>query len=162
MTRSTWTAAAALGLMAGAAAAQDAGTGGDQQMRDTAIQNAQTVGIPDAQHLEGAVVLQGTSSTGTPILVVVGPAGELLALANPMAPPSGAAPQAAPASDGSAAAEPAPGEPAEEGFMATQTQPMEPQMWDPAAVEGELQRLQGTGAASGTTTTTGGETTEAP
>ena len=130
----------------------------NQQVRDAAIQSAQGVGIQSAQPVEGAFVLQGISPQGGPLLMVVGPAGELLAIATPISTPTpaeedaaaagadaGATAEAGATDAGSeqAATEPAEGEPAEEGFMATQTQPASPGMWDPAAVEGALQGLGG-------------------
>lgn len=141
-----------------AQAGQDMAAAGDQQILDAAIQSAQGVGIADAQPLEGAFALQGTSPTGTPIIMVVGPAGELLAIATTLmvSPPGGAAgdvtdvePTSA-ETGAEAGTEPAAGEPAQEGFMATQTQPASPGMWDPSMVEGAM---QGLGGATGETTT---------
>ena len=151
------TGAAALALLAGPVLAQETPVD-NQQMRDAAIQSAQSVGIQSAQPVEGAFVLQGISPQGGPLLMVVGPAGELLAIATPISLPTsaeedaatagaeaGATAQAGATDAGSeqAATEPAEGEPAEEGFMATQTQPASPNMWDPAAVEGAMQGLGG-------------------
>ena len=104
--------------------------------------------MQDVAALEGAFVLQGISATGMPILMVVGPAGELLGLANPILAPSAeqtAATGTATAEEGAEA-----GEPAESGYMATQTQPASPQMWDPEAVEGALQSLGGTAGGAAT------------
>ncbi len=140
--------------------------GGDPQIRQGAIQSAQGVGVADAAEVAGAFVLQGTSPTGAPIMMVVGPAGELLALATPfmLAAPGGEAGGAAGGvtdvapTSAETGSEPQAGEAADEGFMATQTQPASPGMWDPAQVDGAMQSMGG----GGTTTTTGGETTTAP
>jgi hypothetical protein len=150
------TGAAALGLMAGAALAQevDPTAGAGQAAQDAAVQSAQAAGFADAQPLEGAFVLQGTSPTGSPILMVVGPGGELLALANMMAMPGATAPAAA-----EAGAEPEAGEAADEGFMATQTAPAEPGMWATEAIAGELERLGGSATGA---TTEGGEAAASP
>ena len=156
-----------LGFLAGPVLAQEA-SADNQQVRDAAIQSAQSVGIQSAQPVEGAFVLQGISPQGGPLLMVVGPAGELLDIATPISIPTPAEEEAAAAGAGAgaeagataqtgatdagsdqAATEPAEGEPAEEGFMATQTQPASPGMWDPAAVEGAMQGLGGA-AGSGT------------
>lgn len=83
MTRFMLTSAA-LALMNAPVLAQDAASG-DQQMRDTAIQSAQGVGLQDVRGMEGAIVLEASTSRGMPVLVVVGPAGELLGLATPVA-----------------------------------------------------------------------------
>ena len=179
MANSILTGAAALALLAVPALAQEATTGdqatgtaadqataatGDQQMaaggdpqmmRDAAIQSAEGVGITNVGDLAGAFVLQGTSPTGAPILMIVGPAGELVALATPIAGGvTGVEPTAADAGAAAGAAtgaEAEAGEPAESGFMATQTQPAGSQMWDPAAIEGAM---QGLGSGEGTTTGT--------
>ena len=166
MNASILTGVAALALLAAPALAQEAATaeqpaaggqqaaaaGDPQMMMDTAIQSAEGVGMTSVAAVEGAFVLQGLSATGEPILMAVGPAGELLGIANPLLSPSAeqtAATGTATAETGSAEA--AEGEPAEEGFMATQTQPASPQMWDPSAFEGHTQGSGGAaGAAAGT------------
>lgn len=169
MTNPILTSAAALALLAAPAFAQEATTGdqaaapaadqqmpadqqmaaGDpQMMRDSAIQSAESVGITQVGDVAGAMVLQGTSPTGLPILMVVGPAGELLALATPLA---GAVTGVEPTAAGTTGAEPQAGEPAQEGFMATQTQPASPQAWDPAMVEGAMRSLGGEAATTGET-----------
>jgi hypothetical protein len=140
MTRLMLTGAAALALSAAPALAQEAATG-DQPMRDAAIQSAQGAGMQGVSGLEGAFVLQGMSATGVPVLMVVGPAGELLALATPIVVPTAAAGAEA-AAEAAAGAEAEAGEPAEGGYMATQADPASPQMWDPAAVEGAMQSLE--------------------
>lgn len=150
MKGSIFTGAAALALLALPAVAQEAATG-DQQMRDAAIQSAQGAGIQDVAAVEGAFILQGLSSSGFPVLMIVGPSGELLGIANPMLSPTAEQTAATGAATAEAGAEPVEGEPAESGFMATQTQPASPQMWDPAMVEGAMQGLGGA---------TGGATTE--
>jgi len=148
MTRFMLTSAA-LALMNAPVLAQDAASG-DQQMRDTAIQSAQGVGLQDVRGMEGAIVLEASTSRGMPVLVVVGPAGELLGLATPVA-VLGAGPAAGTAAGAEgASAEPAAGEPAESGFMATQADPASPQMWDPAGVEGAMRSLElGLGGVAG-------------
>ena len=152
------TGAAALALLAGPALAQEA-SADNQQRLDAAIQSAQGVGIQSAQAVERAFVLEGLSPQGGPLLMVVGPAGELLAIATPIGVPTpaeeevaatgaGATAEAGTTDAGSdqAATEPAEGEPDEEGFIATQTQPASPGMWDPTAVEGAM---LGVGGAAG-------------
>jgi hypothetical protein len=149
MRSTTFIGAAALALLAVPAMAQEAATG-DQQIRDTAMQSAQGVGIQDVAAVEGALVLQGISATGLPVLMVVGPSGELLGIANPILSPTAeqtAATGTATAEEGAAPTE---GEPAESGYMATQAQPAAPQMWDPAAVESALQSPGGAAGGAGT------------
>lgn len=148
MTRFMLTSAT-LALMNAPALAQDT-TSGDQQMRDTAIQSAQGAGLRDVRGMDGAIVLEASTSGGMPVLVVVGPAGEFLGLATPIA-ALGRAPATttALATEG-ASAEPAGGEPADSGFMATQADPASPQMWDPAGVEGAMRSLElGLGGVAG-------------
>lgn len=160
------TGATALALLTAPALAQESATGAaapDQQAREMAMQSAEGVGMQNVGDVEGAFVLQGVSPTGTPIMMVVAPTGELLALAAPiggMKPPAGTDPAAAPQAGGAPASEapasgapaeaPPPGEPAQSGFMATQANPASPQMWDPATVETGMQRLElGVGGAAG-------------
>jgi hypothetical protein len=124
---------AALALSAAPAWAQDTGSGEapDQAMRDQAMQSAEGAGMQDVGDVPGAFVLQGTTAAGVPVMMIVGPTGELLALAAPVGafqPASGEAPQ--------------PGEPAESGYMATQAQPASPQVWDPALVEAAVKSLE--------------------
>jgi hypothetical protein len=151
----------ALGLLAGPALAQET-PADNQQVRDAAIQSAQAVGVQSVQPVEGALVLQGISASGGPLLMVVGPAGELLGIATPIALPTPGEADAAAADAAGTGAEagttetasdqaaaPAEGEPAEEGFMETQAQPATPGMWDPAAFEGAGQGAGG-GTGSGT------------
>ena len=81
--------------------------------------------------------------------MIVGPSGELLALAAPLPADSGAKTGSTESQDGSEAATEA-GEPAESGFMATQAQPASPQMWDPSSVEQGMRQLElGTRGAAG-------------
>jgi len=159
MRGSILTGAAALGLLAGPVLAQET-PADNQQVRDAAIQSAQGVGIQSVQAVEGAFVLEGISAQGGPLLMVVGPAGELLAIATPISVPTPGEEGAAAAGEATtgaaateagsdqAAADPAEGEAAQEGFMATQTQPATPGMWDPSAFEGAMQGAGG-GAAGG-------------
>lgn len=157
MTRSLFSGATALALLGSSALAQEAASG-DQPMRDAAIQSAEGVGIQGVSGVEGAFVLQGISPTGMPILMIVGPAGELIAIAMPLVAPAAAAggETGTGAEAAGAEAEPEAGEPAESGFMATQTQPASPQMWDPAMIESAMQSLGSEGGGAATQTPQGG------
>lgn len=144
--QTTGTADQATGAGGGAAAQAD--TGGDP--RQSATQQAEQLGMQGVREVQGAFVLEGTSPTATPIFMIVGPNGELLALAAPIA-PSGQAGTPTGATEGQATGDtPEAGEPAQSGYMATQTQPASPNMWDPAMVEGAMQRLElGAGGVAG-------------
>ena len=109
--------------------------------RQDAMQKAEQVGIQDARAVEGAFVLQGTSPTATPILLIVGPSGELLAIAAPLVAPSATQSGSASGQSGTSTT-PQAGEPAQSGYMATQTNPASPDMWDPVAVESAMRSLE--------------------
>ena len=130
-----------------------------QQLQETGSEAAKTqaekAGMRDVEEVTGTSVLKGTSGTDSVLYMIVGPAGDLLALAAPLpaSPTSseGSETQTAPSGDDSGTgAAPEAGEPAEGGFMATQAQPATPGMWYPAAVESAIRQLElGTRAAAG-------------
>lgn len=128
---------------------------------EAAKSQAEKVGMRDVEDVKGSSVLKGTSPTDTILYMIVGPSGELLALAAPLPAPSGSPAasdaQASSTSGGSSTGSqpassnaPEAGEPAESGYMATQAQPAMPNMWDPATVESGMRQLElGTRAAAG-------------
>lgn len=150
--RSSTGIAAALGL---ALAATPLWAQQPQEAGSEAAKNeAEKVGMRDVEEVTGSSVLKGTSATDSVLYMIVGPAGNLLALAAPLPAPSGSAEgsaaQAAPSGNENTGAASKAGEPAEEGFMATQAQPATPNMWDPVAVESAIRQLElGTRAAAG-------------
>lgn len=128
---------------------------------EAAKSQAEKVGMRNVEDVKGSSVLKGTSPADTVLYMIVGPAGELLALATPL-PGSSGHPAASDAqgsstgegsNSGSQAASNSAskaGEAAESGYMATQAQPAMPNMWDPAAVENGIRQLElGTRAAAG-------------
>ncbi len=128
---------------------------------EAAKSQAEKAGMRNVEDVKGSSVLKGTSATDTLIYMIVGPSGELLALAAPLPGPSGSsgASEAQAGSTGSGSGTesqstssnaPQAGEPAESGYMATQAQPAMPNMWDPATVESGMRQLElGTRAAAG-------------
>ena len=119
------------------------------QSIDTAKNQAEQSGMQGVEPVQGATILKGKASTNADVYMIVGPSGELLALAAPLPADSGAKTGSTESQDGSEAATEA-GEPAESGFMATQAQPASPQMWDPSSVEQGMRQLElGTRGAAG-------------
>ena len=76
--------------------------------------------------------------------MIVGPSGELLAVAAPLpgSADTGGNSESQAAGQNNAEVPPEAGEPAESGFMATQVQPATPNMWDPGAVEQGMRQLE--------------------
>jgi hypothetical protein len=122
---------------------------------EAAKSQAEKVGMRNVEDVKGTNVLKGTSATDIVVYMIVGPAGELLALAAPLPGPLGS-PAASDARAGSTSSEsgtegqstssnaPQAGEPAESGYMAT------PNMWDPATVESGMRQLElGTRSVAG-------------
>ncbi|MBL3675777.1 hypothetical protein [Paracoccus aerius] len=156
-------AAFGLALAAGPLWAQQSQDSASTQAagNENAKSQAEKVGMRDVEDVKGSSVLKGTSPTNTILYMIVGPSGELLALAAPLPAPSGSPAasdaQASSASGGSSTGSqpassnaPEAGEPAESGYMATQAQPAMPNMWDPATVESGMRQLElGTRAAAG-------------
>ena len=119
------------------------------QSIDAAKNQAEQSGMQGVEPVQGATILKGKASTNADVYMIVGPSGELLALAAPLPANSGAKTGSTESQDGSEAA-PEAGEPAESGFMATQAQPASPQMWDPSSVEQGMRQLElGTRGAAG-------------
>ena len=119
------------------------------QSIDAAKNQAEQSGMQGVEPVQGATILKGKASTNADVYMIVGPSGELLALAAPLPADSGAKTGSTESQDGSEAA-PEAGEPAESGFMATQAQPASPQMWDPSSVEQGMRQLElGTRGAAG-------------
>ncbi|WP_306752926.1 hypothetical protein [Paracoccus actinidiae] len=119
------------------------------QSIDAAKNQAEQSGMQGVEPVQGATILKGKASTNADVYMIVGPSGELLALAAPLPADSGAKTGSTESQDGSEAATEA-GEPAESGFMATQAQPASPQMWDPSSVEQGMRQLElGTRGAAG-------------
>ena len=119
------------------------------QSIDAAKNQAEQSGMQGVEPVQGATILKGKASTNADVYMIVGPSGELLALAAPLPADSGAKTGSTESQDGSEAATEA-GEPAESGFMATQAQPASPQMWDPSSVEHGMRQLElGTRGAAG-------------
>ena len=119
------------------------------QSIDAAKNQAEQSGMQGVEPVQGATILKGKASTNADVYMIVGPSGELLALAAPLPADSGAKTGSTESQDGSEAA-PEAGEPAESGFMATQAQPASPQMWDPSSVEHGMRQLElGTRGAAG-------------
>ena len=119
------------------------------QSIDAAKNQAEQSGMQGVEPVQGATILKGKASTNADVYMIVGPSGELLALAAPLPANSGAKTGSTESQDGSEAA-PEAGEPAESGFMATQAQPASPQMWDPSSVEHGMRQLElGTRGAAG-------------
>ena len=139
----------------GAADQTTAGTGGSEtagagDAHQAAMQKAEQVGIEHARAVDGAFVLEGSSPTATPMFLIVGPTGDLLAIAAPLATTPAAAQGGSGAGQSDTSTAPQAGQPAQGGFMATQTSPASPDMWDPVAVENAMQRLElGAGGAAG-------------
>lgn len=135
-------------------AEQTSGSMSDSQSAngsDAAKRQAEQAGMQNVQSVEGASVLTGSSRTNAQIFMIVGPAGDLLAIAAPLpgTEQTGAGSSAG-GTQGGSGDMPEAGEPAESGFMATQTQPATPNMWDPAAVERGMEQLElGTRGAAG-------------
>ena len=116
---------------------------------DAAKSQAEQVGIQNVEPVRGATVLKGASPSNAEIYMIVGRSGELLALAAPLPGQSGGQTPSA-GSEVSAGDYPDAAEPAQSGYLATQTQPATPNMWDPGAVEGAMQQLElGTRGAVG-------------
>ena len=119
------------------------------QSIDAAKNQAEQSGMQGVEPVQGATILKGKASTNADVYMIVGPSGELLALAAPLPANSGPKTGSTESQDGSEAA-PEAGEPAESGFMATQAQPASPQMWDPSSVEQGMRQLElGTRGAAG-------------
>lgn len=112
---------------------------------DAAKRKAEQAGMQNVQSVEGATVLEGSTSTIAKVFMIVGPEGDLLAVATPLPVPAtnqtGSGSGSTKDKDTSAQM-PEAGEPAQSGYMATQTRPATPGMWDPAAVEGAMQQLE--------------------
>lgn len=119
------------------------------QSIDAAKNQAEQSGMQGVEPVQGATILKGKASTNADVYMIVGPSGELLALAAPLPANSGPKTGSTESQDGSEAA-PGAGEPAESGFMATQAQPASPQMWEPSSVEQGMRQLElGTRGAAG-------------
>nr|WP_162623825.1 hypothetical protein [Paracoccus saliphilus] len=106
---------------------------------------AEQAGMQQVQPMQGMTVLRGRSANQDEVYMIVGPSGELLALAAPLPAQSGDAGNASSpeaAGQDTSAMPPEAGEPAESGFMATQAQPATQNMWDPAAVEHGMRQLE--------------------
>lgn len=130
-----------------AGGSETAGAGDAQQ---AAMQKAEQVGIQNARAVDGAFVLEGSSPTATPMFLIVGPTGDLLAIATPLAPMPAATQGGSGAGQSGTSTSPQAGQPAQSGFMATQTSPASPDMWDPVAVENAMQSLElGASGAAG-------------
>lgn len=117
--------------------------GGQSADSEAARTQAEQAGMQQVEAMEGTTILRGKSANNADVYMIVGPSGELLAIAAPLPGSSGSGSS----EDGSAdqkssdiASEA--GEPAESGFMATQAQPATPNMWDPAAVEHGMRQLE--------------------
>lgn len=114
---------------------------------------AEQAGMEQVQPVQGTTVLKGKSSNQDDVYMIVGPSGELLALAAPLPAQSSANGNSSPSEGGAQSSSnmpPEAGEPAESGFMATQAQPASPNMWDPATVEHGMRQLElGTRGAAG-------------
>lgn len=128
---------------------------------EAAKSQAEKVGMRNVEDVKGTNVLKGTSATDIVVYMIVGPAGELLALAALLPGPL-ESPAASDARAGSTSSEsgtegqstssnaPQAGEPAESGYMATQAQPATSNMWDPATVESGMRQLElGTRSVAG-------------
>ncbi|MDY8110810.1 hypothetical protein U0C82_16845 [Fulvimarina sp. 2208YS6-2-32] len=121
----------------------------DRMARDSAMESAKGAGMSDVTVVERAFVLQGTNAAGNPVFMIVDPPGALLGIGAPIAvaatsPGSSDASRSADAetADGTAkTVEEMAGEPAQTGYMATQTDPASPQMWDPMMVEQQMRDL---------------------
>ena len=118
-----------------------AGEASSASVSDAAISQAEQVGIQNVEPVQGAAVLKGASPSNAELYMIVGPSGELLALAAPLPGQSGGQTDSA-GSGVSAGDYPDAAEPAQSGYLATQTQPATPNMWDPGAVEGAMQQLE--------------------
>ena len=139
------------GSSSGSQSSETSGSGNttNGQSIDAAKNQAEQSGMQGVEPVQGATILKGKASTNADVYMIVGPSGELLALAAPLPADSGAKTGSTESQDGSEAATEA-GEPAESGFMATQAQPASPQMWDPSSVEQGMRQLElGTRGAAG-------------
>ena len=119
---------------------QSAGASDGGDAHAAAVQSAQDVGLQNVRSLDSAFVLEGDMQSGTQIYMIVGQAGELLAVATPLS--SQGAAGASGETGAQTNAEPVPGEPAQSGYMATQVNPATPGMWDPVQVEGAMRNLE--------------------
>lgn len=128
-------------------------TSGQADNSEAAKGQAEQAGMQQVQPMQGITVLKGKSANQEDVFMIVGPSGELLALAAPLPAQSGnSESNSAPAETAQDASDTPPeaGEPAESGFMATQAQPASPNMWDPATVENGMRQLElGTRGAAG-------------
>lgn len=151
--------------MTGSESSSSAGNGSSSQSSSASGSNteagnaeaaqgqAEQAGMQQVQPVQGTTVLKGKSANQDDVFMIVGPSGELLALAAPL-PAQSSDSETSSTSDGgaddSASMPPEAGEPAESGFMATQAQPARPNMWDPATVEQGMRQLElGTRGAAG-------------
>lgn len=128
------------------------GTGNAAQAANSenAMRQAEQAGMQGVEAMQGTTILKGKSSTNADVYMIVGPTGELLALAAPLPGGSGTTEASTDGQEGSQQAPAKAGEPAESGFMATQAQPATPNMWDPAAIEQGMRQLElGTRGAAG-------------
>ncbi|MFC0202580.1 hypothetical protein [Paracoccus rhizosphaerae] len=132
---------------------QSSGSNGQNANAEAARGQAEQAGMQQVQPMQGTTVLRGKSENQADVFMIVGPSGELLALAAPLPEQSGdsgngSSPEAS--AQDSPDTPPEAGEPAESGFMATQAQPASPNMWDPATVEQGMRQLElGTRGAAG-------------
>ncbi|TGN43640.1 hypothetical protein E4L95_20445 [Paracoccus liaowanqingii] len=130
------------GSSSGSGSGTDEATSSNASSSDAAKSQAEQAGMQDVEAMLGTTILKGKSATNADVYMIVGPSGELLAVAGPLPGQSGGSSQSASDGQGSAATAPEAGEPAQGGFMATQAQPATPNMWDPAAVEQAMRQLE--------------------
>lgn len=114
----------------------------DQAAHDSAMKNAEGVGMQNVRILDRVFVVEGTTEAGRQVYMIVNPPGALIGIGAPIVADASAG------SDSSgidttttSSTTPTAGEPADSGYMATQAHPASPQMWDPEAVENSMQDL---------------------